>query len=177
MSGSSNPPPLVIGLAPVVTALVRRAEEEAAGIRADGRERARGSLAAAEKEATEFLEEARMEGHRAAARVAARRRAEARRRGRQEVLAARRDAVAALRSSALAGLTARFGTAEGQARARYLASLVEARVGAPATISTSGARGWEAVATSATGSAAIDLGMLVDQVMSLLADEVDGLWS
>ncbi|HET9076090.1 MAG TPA: hypothetical protein VFN68_04095 [Acidimicrobiales bacterium] len=164
-------------LLPVEEALRRRASATARSIRADAEAQAEAALSQAGQQASAITDRARRDGRAAARGAGAARTAAARRQARETVLAARRASYTRLRSAVIAAVQDRIRGPAGRPLRDYLAGLVGQAAGGPAVEASGAGGGWQATAEGPHGTAALDVEVVVDQVLQAFAEEIARLWN
>ncbi|TYB40146.1 V-type ATP synthase subunit E family protein [Actinomadura chibensis] len=161
-------------LAPVRDALLARARERAADVRADAEREAAATLAAARREAARILDEARAAGRADGAAAGAAERSRTRNQARTVVLAARRRAYDELCRQVRAEMRALCAGAGGPETVRRLKATARRRLGPAAR--TAEAPGGGLVARTAHAELDLSADVLAERAVAALGAEVARLW-
>ncbi|WP_067453163.1 hypothetical protein [Actinomadura macra] len=167
-------PDAAAAIAPVRDALLGRAREQAADVRASGEREAAALLATARAEAARILDEARAAGRADGAAAAAAERSRTRSEARTVVLAARRQAYGELCRRVRAEVRERCTGASGPETVRRLTTLARRRLGPAAE--TAEAPGGGLVARTAHAELDLSADVLAERAVAALGAEVARLW-
>lgn len=164
-------------LEPLSEALVTAARARADDLRAAASEDVRRELSRARSEAERILEDGRLQGVAAAEWIATLRNSAARHQARETVLSAQRRALDKLRQHAIDALVDRAGTPEGRKLSDRLSAHLSERLGRDVQVHREGSSVLELVAESGSRRAFIGPEALVDDVLSSMAEVLEGLWA
>jgi vacuolar-type H+-ATPase subunit E/Vma4 len=176
MMPTSKQPSMVTALAPVIDALLRAAQADAANSMSAAEADAAAQLAQARAEAAAIVARAKADGEAAAEHASAAALIAARRESRETILAAHRRAYELLRQGVFDELARRADSPAGSALLAQLEALVRARLGPDATIGRLDAPRIGVRATDGKRQVEMTVDPFVERELAAFGDRIEALW-